>query len=346
MACAKLNSDLSNKTLSIVVPCHNEALNLERLILQLSDQDYQGLQTQIILVDDGSEDQTWAIIESICKVQQNVIGLRLSRNFGHQYALFAGICRAEGAAVVMMDGDFQHPVYVIPKLIKEWHSGAQIVNTIRHNSGKESWFKRWSSDTYYKLFSFLSGVELNAGMADFRLLDRKVVEALTSIGEEGLFLRGLVKWVGYSTATIEFRAEERFAGNTSYNFRKMLKFAWTGITSFSIIPLRISILVGLITSFLAFAELMYAVTVKLAFGTTTPGWASAVSIISLLFGILFIMLGVLGEYIGRILVEVRGRPRYLIAREVGGLQPIDATNTPCPAVEQTPTTVPTNGARN
>jgi dolichol-phosphate mannosyltransferase len=308
----------STPLLSIVIPAYYEEGNLfklhEELVAALSS--ITG-EWEIIFVDDGSTDGTWAEISAINAKDPRVRGVRLSRNFGHQYALFAGLTTARGRAVVTMDADLQHPPAVIPQLLDEWRKGNKIVHTIRIDQESITWHKKLTSKIFYKLFSFLSGVDLSAGMADFRLLDRQVVEQLLQLKEGGLFLRGLVQWVGYQSVKVNFQCRDRFAGQSKYSFRKMLKFAWTGITSFSIIPLRLGILLGLVTSLFAFYQLIEALYVKFFTNEALPGWASIFGVMTLLFGIMFILMGVLGEYIGRILIEVRGRPKFIISEEVG-----------------------------
>jgi glycosyltransferase involved in cell wall biosynthesis len=315
---APQNSLRTNPQLSIVIPVYNEAGNLPQLIKELGE----GLLSlemtwEVLFVDDGSTDNTWAIIESIHQENNSVKGLRLSRNFGDQYALLAGLANGAGDAVITMDGDLQHPVAIIPELVNEWRHGNMIVHTRRLDPPTLSFFKKMTSKVYYRIFSYLSGVRIESGMADFRLLDRQVVKEILEFSEEGLFFRGIAQWVGYRSATVPYTSHERFSGASKYSLKKMIKLAWNGITSFSIVPLRVGILLGFVTSVIAFAEIIYAIGVKIFTDTAVPGWASAISIISFLFGVLFILLGIVGEYIGRILVEVRQRPRYLIAEQAG-----------------------------
>ena len=216
-----------------------------------------------------------------------------------------------------MDADLQHPPEFIPELIKEWRKGNKIVKTRRLEADDTPVYKRLSSHLFYKFFSYLSGVDLENGMADFRLLDRQVLNEVLKFGEEGLFLRGIVQWIGFSSSTLTFKGANRFSGTTKYTFGKMLHFAWHGVSSFSIVPLRVVVLLGSIASLVSFLGILYAIIAKLIDGHTVPGWASSMAIFSLLFGMLFISLGILSEYIGRIVVQVRMRPRFLIDETLG-----------------------------
>ena len=304
--------------LSIVIPANDEEGNIPVLYQELTSVlEPLELSWEVIFSDDGSGDGTWSEILELHRHDKRVSGIRLSRNFGHQYALFAGLQHARGGAVISMDADLQHPPSVIPELLEKWKAGYKIVGTIRIDPEDFSVFKRVTAQMFYKIFSFLSGVKLERGMADFRLLDRSVVAQLIQFREEGLFLRGLVQWIGYPTTNIRFQSGERFSGTTKYNLRKMIGFAWHGIVSFSIVPLRLGIVVGVVMSLLSFAWLLEALYAKLVLDTAVPGWASAVGYQSLLFGILFILLGLLGEYLGRILVQVRQRPLFIVYDSVG-----------------------------
>jgi polyisoprenyl-phosphate glycosyltransferase len=305
-------------TLSVVVPAFFEESSLPQLHRELvAVLDAGDLTWELIVVDDGSTDGTWRQIEALHRKDARVRGLRLSRNFGHQYALFAGLTQASGLAVVMMDGDLQHPPAVVPQLLDEWEKGAKIVHTMRRDPPTLPWIKRLTSRLFYRVFSFLSGVKLFAGSADFRLLDRQVVDQVLRLREDGLFLRGLVHWVGFPSATVEFTCGERFAGTSKYDLWRMMRFAWTGITSFSVVPLRLAVILGLITSLGAFYQLGEALYIKLFTDRAVPGWASVIGLMSLLFGVLFILLGILGEYLARVLQEVRGRPRFIVRDAIG-----------------------------
>lgn len=304
--------------ISIVVPAYNEEGNLEKLYSELSNVlPAIDATWEIIFADDGSVDKTWENIKALRERDSRVKAVRLSKNFGHQYALLAGLSHAEGDAVISMDGDMQHPPEMIPELVEEWRKGNKVVKTIRSDPDDYLAFKKITSRLFYRVFSYLSGVNLQEGMADFRLLDRKVLNDILKFREEGLFLRGIVEWVGYPSTSITYKCANRFSGTTKYTLRKMLKFGWHGVSSFSIVPLRIGVVIGFIASGISFLGVLYAIYGKIVDGHAVPGWASSVAIISFLFGLLFVFLGLLGEYVGRILVEVRQRPRFLISEGLG-----------------------------
>jgi dolichol-phosphate mannosyltransferase len=212
----------------------------------------------------------------------------------------------------MMDADLQHPPALLPQLVRKWREGFQVVHAVRRDPPNLSWFKRTTSKLYYRLFTFMSGVEIEPGSADFCLLDRQVLDEVLKFEEDGLFLRGLVHWVGYATASVPFDCGERYAGSSKYNLRKMLTLGWHGVSSFSLVPLRIGIAIGLLSSTLAFVWTAYAIVGWWVDDAVVPGWASSVAISSFLFGVLFAFLAVLAEYVGRIVVEVRRRPRFLV----------------------------------
>jgi dolichol-phosphate mannosyltransferase len=304
--------------LSVVVPAFEEAANLAELHRQLAAiLASLGLSWEIVVADDGSGDATWDEILRLHQIDPRVRGLRLSRNFGHQFALLAGLAHARGKAVISMDADLQHPPAMVRTLVQLWRCGHKVVQTVRRDDATVPIHKRWTSRLFYRLYSFLSGAEMRPGVADFRLLDREVVDVLLALPEAGLFLRGLIGWLGFPTAYVPYRVQPRFAGCSKYRWTKMLGLAWQGIASFSIVPLRLGILLGLVTGGLAILELGYVVAVAVLSDEAVPGWASAVGLTSLLFAMLFLMLGVIGEYIGRILIEVRGRPRFVVAEGVG-----------------------------
>lgn len=317
---------MSTPDLSIVVPAYNEAGNLPKLAEELTKVlPTLGMTWEVIFADDGSKDATWETIEDLHRKDPRIKGLQFSRNFGHQYAVFAGLSSASGQAVICMDADLQHPPAVIPRLVEEWRKGSKIVNTIRVDANELPWFKTLTSRMFYKVFSFLSGVRLESGMADFRLIDRRALASILAFGEQGLFLRGIVQWVGFPTSSVKFDCPARFSGTTKYTLRKMLKFSLDGITSFSVVPLRIGIVIGVLTSLIAFSQMAYAIYAKIVLGTTVPGWATTITVMSFMFGVLFILLGLVGEYVGRVLMQTRGRPRFIVNEQLG-LSPAPVTS--------------------
>lgn len=267
-------------------------------------------------MDDGSKDKTWEQILKASTKHSTVIGLKLSRNFGHQGALFAGMTKSCGNAVVTMDGDLQHPPEAIPEMYKLWQEGVDVVNAIRINDKTTSQFKRLSSEYFYKLFSSLSDVKLNKGSSDFRLIDRRALENFLMFKDYDIFIRGAVMWLGFNTRKVPYMAEKRLSGMTEFSLAKMFRFAMGSIVSFSTKPLKITFWIGLITSGLAFAELIYVI-IQYFLGNTVSGWASTLAVICFLFGVLFIILGIIGIYLARIFNALQNRPRYVVKHEVG-----------------------------
>jgi dolichol-phosphate mannosyltransferase len=307
------------QTLSVVVPAFNEAENIPLLYRRLTEVLTPTIvhKWELIFADDGSRDASWTAICALAAGDPKVRGVRLSRNFGHQYALLAGLETARGDAVIMMDCDLQHPVEMIPAMLERWRAGFKVVKTLRQGDGDNGWSKRWTSRGFYRLFSFLSGVKLQAGLADFRLLDRQALQELLRFKEEGLFLRGLTEWIGFPSCVLPYQVGERAYGRPQYSLRKMVSLAWRGVSSFSIMPLRIGIMIGLIGSLLSMLGVFYAFFGKFFGQGAVPGWASTLMVISLLFSLLFVYLGILGEYIGRIIIEVRQRPRFIVCETAG-----------------------------
>lgn len=303
------------KKISIVIPAHNEEGNvalvhekIRQVFSGLSDYDFE-----IIFVNDGSRDQTQQKLEELSKKYDEVKFIEFSRNFGHQPAVKAGMDHAYGNAVISMDGDLQHPPELIPELIKKWEEGNDIVFTVRKYPKEISLFKRRTSDFFYKILSKLSDVNLTkGGGSDFRLMDANAVEVMRRFNEDDLFLRGLTSWMGFKQAGIEFTANERLSGQSSYNLKKMVTFAFTGITAFSVKPLYIAAYLGFLFSGLSVVG--YGIYVIHSFITETEisGWASLIMTIVFFGGLQLIILGIIGIYLGKIFKQVKERPNYII----------------------------------
>lgn len=308
--------DPPNK-ISIVVPCYNEEGNIEPLFEAIS-RNTEGFNWELILVDDGSSDGTFRMIRALVAKTPRVRGIRFSRNFGHQYALLAGLSGSSGDVIVTIDADLQHPPELIKELVRAWREGFNMVHTRRISEGQLTWFKRKTSDVYYSILTWLSDIKVEEGASDFRLMDRRVVDTVLSMQEADLFLRGLVTWMGFRQKTLEYKVRPRYSGTSKYTLSKMLRFAMTGITSFSTVPLRMGILIGFVTSGLAFVELIYVVYSKFQ-GKVVPGWTSMTALLSFLFGVSFILLGMMGIYIGHIFRRVQNRSLYIIEEDTGTL---------------------------
>lgn len=305
------------KKISIVVPVFNEEDNLREFykhatnVMQAESYDYN-----IIFVDDGSRDSSALILAELSKQDEHVEAYLLSRNYGHQMALTCGLDHADGDAVITMDGDMQHPPELLPKLLRLWEAGNDIVQTKRLATEDAGFFKNITSSVYYKLINALSNVEITPGGSDFRLMDRVAVEAFRLYRERARFIRGLVNTLGFKVAVLEFVAPPRFAGHSKFNLRKMLHFALDGITAFSNLPLRWAFYVGLVFGICSILLLGHVFFVKFVTNDAVPGWATTTVCILFLGGIQLVGIGILGEYIGRIFEEVKHRPLYLVARHI------------------------------
>jgi dolichol-phosphate mannosyltransferase len=248
---------------------------------------------------------------------KNVKIIQLSRNFGHQLAIIAGIDHARGKAVITMDADLQHPPELIEKLIEKWREGNEVVYTCRDATQDASLFKRLTARCFYVLANYLGEVNISTGTADFRLLDRSVVESLQALEERSIFLRGIINWVGYRQDSISYRADARFSGESKYSFLRMIRFAIDGITSFSSIPLYISAFLGILISFCSFIYGTMIIYARLFTDRLVEGWTSVMVVLLFLGGIHLISQGIHGIYLGQVYREVKGRPRYLVRRVYG-----------------------------
>ena len=302
--------------ISVVIPVFNEQGNIrllyDRLIPVLES---ITLQYQVLFVDDGSTDQTFARIRSLYLENERIGGISFSKNFGHQLALLAGLKESMGEVVITLDGDLQHPPELITALYQKHKSGFDIVNTRRIDEPGIGFFKKTSSRLFYKLINFLSDVPIEPAAADFRLMSRKTVDAFLSIPERDRFTRGLVSWMGFRQAVIEYQAQPRASGQSKYNLKKMIRFGLNGITSFSSRPLTISFYSGVFISLFGFFYGLFAL-LQFFRGHTIPGWTSILLTLLLIGGVILINLGIIGEYLARIFNEVKGRPLYFIKDQI------------------------------
>lgn len=301
------------KKVSIIVPCYNESQALNHFYKELKKNLPDSYQYEIILVNDGSSDDTLQIIKALAQTDKDVHYISFSRNFGHQNALKAGFDMASGDCAICLDSDLQHPPALISQFLEKWEEGYESVFTKRINHDSISFFKKTSSSLFYKLTNRLSDVKLEDGVADFRLLDRKVIDALKNFSENQIFLRAVIQWLGFKQFMIEYKAAERVAGESKYTIKKMFSFALAGITAFSIKPLRFSIYLGTLIATLAFLYGLYALWLYAFTDKTIPGWTSILLSVLFIGGLNLLMLGIIGEYLGKLFIENKKRPTYVIS---------------------------------
>ena len=308
--------------LYIVVPCYNEhevlPMTSQIFIKKLEELSSAGeisADSRVLFVNDGSRDNTWEIIKELSETYTFVEGISLSRNRGHQNALLAGLMYAKDRCdiTVSIDADGQDDINAINEMVREYHKGCDVVYGVRATRKKDTFFKRVTAEGFYKFMRFM-GAEVVYNHADYRLLSRRVLEELSSYKEVNIFLRGMVPLVGFKSTSVFYDRNERLAGKSKYPLRKMLSLAWNGITSLSVKPIHIVMTLGLIVSLLGFAGCIWAVIIGIL-GSGTAGWASTVCIITFLGGIQLLSLGIIGEYVGKIYLETKGRPRYIIEEE-------------------------------
>lgn len=300
--------------ISIIIPTFNEEGNVEVLYQEIKRYLAKD-KLEIIFINDGSTDSSLSVIKLMAAKYDGVKFLSFSRNFGHQAALRAGLVYAKGDAVISMDADLQHPPKLLPKLIAEWKNGYDIVYTKRNNNKAEKVgiFKKASSMIFYKIMNRLSGLTIDPGAADFRLLDRKIVDVINNFPEPNLFLRGLVNWIGFKSIAIDYTPAKRFTGKSKYSFKKMFSLALNGITQFSIKPLRASIIVGFFIAGIGAIYGIYALIGYFVGNNVASGWTSLTIVILMTSGIQLILLGVVGEYVGKTFIQTKRRPDYIVA---------------------------------
>lgn len=310
---------MATSKLTIVVPAYNEeevlTSSVQKLLAvedQIAAQAVLGQRADILIVDDGSKDHTWEIIANLHAANSRIRGLRFSRNFGHQSALIAGMSEAVKTAdmIVTIDADLQDDPDKIVDMVDAYADGADIVYGVRNNRETDSWFKRTTAQGYYKVLKLL-GVELVPNHADFRLMSKRAVETFLQYPERNIFIRGLIPKLGFKTAEVFYKRTPRMAGESKYPLKKMLAFAWDGITSLTIAPVRFILILGTLSCLLAVGMVVYAIVMKML-GLTVHGWSALMVSLWFVGGIQMISLGVIGEYIGKLTTEVKHRPRYTV----------------------------------
>ncbi|MGG9960770.1 glycosyltransferase family 2 protein [Ferruginibacter sp. SUN106] len=301
------------KLLSIIIPVYNEAENIAPLYAELGM--HCKVEYEVIFVDDGSTDATLTAIEAIATTDRRYKCISLSRNFGHQNALMAGMNHAAGDTIIIMDGDLQHPPALITAMLDKLDEGYDLVSTKRNSTENIGLFKKILAAVFYRFINFISDTKIEANVADFKAFNSKVLKSVLQFKERELFLRGLFSWIGFKTATISFDAPARKYGTTKYSFGKMLKLALKGTTSFSFKPLRIALLIGSLISLAAFGFGIFALVAYFQ-GNTIPGWASLIIAVMFLGGTQLLAIGLLGEYIASLFTETKNRPLYLVNKKV------------------------------
>lgn len=321
--------------LSVVVPIYNEEKIIDELHARLTPvlEGIGGLGFEVVLVDDGSSDASWPLMQQLSGRDPRYRSVKLSRNFGHQVAITAGLDHARGDAVVVIDADLQDPPEVIPEMVAKWREGFDVVYGVRESRDGESFLKLWTAGLFYRLLRRFTNVDIPVDVGDFRLLSHRAAAQLRELKEKDRFVRGLVSWMGFNQTGVTYHREARFAGETKYPYSKMIKFALDGITSFSSVPLKLASWLGYATSVLAFLY-MLSVFVQKALGYTVPGFATIMVAMLFVGGVQLICLGIIGEYIGRIFNEIKPRPIYIIDTVVGGEQAVsERAAVPAAAVE-------------
>ncbi len=304
--------------LSLVVPVFNEEDTIELFHSAVRSHPILGpLNIEMVFINDGSTDKSELIVRQLIDHDEHIVLINLSRNFGKEPALFAGIVQASGDAIIPIDVDLQDPIDIIPLMIEQWQAGHDVVLAKRSDRSSDGLFKRKTAEMFYKLHNHISDVSIPGNVGDFRLMDKKVVHELKKLPENQLFMKGLFSWIGFETTTIEYQRQQRIAGKSKFNGWKLWNFALEGITSFSTVPLRIWTYLGILVSLISFIYAAVHIIDKLIYGNPVAGYTSLISVMLLLGGIQLIGIGVIGEYIGRIYQESKNRPKYIIKNTLG-----------------------------
>ena len=309
---------MSKQLLSVVVPVYNEQEVIDETFKRLSGvfEDYF-MDVEYIFINDGSKDNTYFKLVDIARNNSKVRVINFARNFGHQIAITAGMDYAKGDAVVIIDADLQDPPEVILKMVEKWQEGFQVVYGKRLQREGETFFKKFTAKIFYRFLDSMTDVKLPVDVGDFRLIDRKVCDAMKCLPERSRYVRGLISWVGFKQTSVEYRREKRFAGETKYPLKKMIKLAGDGIFSFSYKPLKLATFVGMLISACSFIYLIVVLIQKFIKNDIASGWASSMAVSLFFNGVMLIVLGIMGEYVGRIYEEVKARPLYIVGELVG-----------------------------
>ena len=312
---------MTQPTVDVICPVFREAEGIQAFHAELATV-LDGLSSRyafrVVYVLDPSSDETQQRLTEICALDRRVTVMVLSRRFGHQASLTAGLAHADGDAVIMLDSDGQHPPDVITELLAAFERGADVVQAVREHGAQENWFKRTTSEGFYKVMSRLAAIDLRVGSADFRLLSRRVVDVFRDqLPERNPFIRGLTSWVGFTVAYVSFTSRPRLAGDSKYSVRLLVEFAINGVTSFSKVPIRAAAVLGTLMSTLSALYALFAIIAYFAQDFVAPGWTSLLAVVAFIGGLQLFFLGLIAEYVGQIFDEVKGRPRYIVAETLG-----------------------------
>ncbi|MGA9288453.1 MAG: glycosyltransferase family 2 protein [Anaerobacillus sp.] len=308
----------NNVTYSIIIPMYNEEATIEKTYRRLKKvMNEIGSTYELLFINDGSQDRSGEIVKDFSTWDKTIQVIELSRNFGHQIAITAGMDYASGDAIVVIDADLQDPPELIKDMIEKWKEGFEVVYAKRTKRKGESFFKRSTASLFYRVLRGLTDIDIPIDTGDFRLIDRKVCDQMTQLHEKNRFVRGLVSWVGFNQTAVEYERDERVFGESKYPLKKMLKLSLDGITSFSYKPLKLASYGGVLLSFAGFIYMLVVIYQKLFTHTTVMGWSSLIVIQLFFFGFVLSILGVVGEYIGRIYDETKNRPIYIVSETYG-----------------------------
>lgn len=318
------------KLITILIPAYNEEEVIETLLerLLLVTTQIENYRFEFLFVNDGSKDRTLEMLKNLAKLYPQIAYINLSRNFGKEVAMLAGIDHINGDAVIIIDADLQDPPELIPEMISYWEQGYDDVFAKRNSRAGETWFKKWSSNSYYNILDKVSNIPIQNNTGDFRLLDRKCIEALKKIRESQRYTKGMFSWIGFNKKEILFDRDPRAAGTTKWNYPKLVNLAIDGITSSTVLPLRISSFLGILVSIFALLYMLFLFFRTLIFNDSIPGYPSMMSVILFLGGVQLISLGIIGEYLGKIFIETKGRPVYLIEEYYSNYRQYESQNAP------------------